>query len=222
MPAAPAVPAARTNGQIEKAVVHVATAWQDGAGFLASGSRILTSASIVDAVKNVLVHFWSGSSSLGTVAATDRALDLAVVEVANLPVDVCTLDWERAPQPGLAEPVWTWEVALERDPAHKQFRAVVSVARGVVAARPARDGVAYLQLDADRGWPLEGGPVTTPEGLVVGLAAASSLGGAGEDGQSRWAIDLTQHREQIRSLLGAPSPRLGGALENSENLRERP
>lgn len=197
---------AHTVDDVERAVVHVQSAEDAGAGFIVSATQILTAAHVVKEFDTVVVRFPGvpdAEKVFGTVVAREPALDIAVVEVTELPAGALRLDWESAPRPSLATRLRVWGFPYESRVVAAGFEMAVSVSEGIVSARRTRDGLWFLQTDAAVNPGNSGGPVTTLDGRVVGLSSSVfTVNGQDAEGLNL-AVDLTQHREDVRSLLAS-------------------
>ena len=89
-------------------------------GFVVSATQILTNAHVVGGAAAVTVRFISGEERRGTVSAVDGAIDVAVIEVVDIPPGVLRLDWESAPSPAPATAVWAWASPAGRSLARRR------------------------------------------------------------------------------------------------------
>jgi S1-C subfamily serine protease len=170
-------------------------------------THILTSAHEVGDATYVTIHLYSGERLLGTVAAVDTALDLAVIRVRAFPAGVRRLDWLSAPEPSLTTAVWAWGYPFESNVVGAGFNMAVSVSSGIVSALRTRADHAYIQTDATIHPGSSGGPITTLSGEVVGVIVSTFVvDGERADGIA-FALDVTRARDQITALLAAADQR---------------
>ena len=187
---------------VRDAVVFVDQGRGSGSGFVISGTEILTNAHVVGSAPTVTVRFVNGEERRGYVRAVDGPLDIAVIQVVDLPVEVRRLDWESAEQPLSLTPVFAWGF-----PGGELFgeSTAATVTAGIVSAiqldEVNAEEFSVVQIDAALNPGNSGGPVVINDGRVIGISDFKVLlRGSAAEGLS-FAIDVTAHRDRIRSLL---------------------
>lgn len=196
-----AVPPPATNtAEVADAVVYIASSDDAGAGFIVSGTQVLTAAHVVGSDSIVVVRFPRGHSLRGRVTARDQRLDVAVITVDGIPEGVRRLRLGRAGSPPLATSVWAWGFPYESRMIAAGFEIAITVSSGIISAHRLRDDVLSLQTDAAIGPGNSGGPLTTADGRAVGLIT-SILTVDGRDAEGmNLALDLTGHSERIDTM----------------------
>ncbi len=171
-------------------------------GFVVSDRQILTNAHVVGGAATVTIRFVGGEERVGRVTAVDGPLDVAVIEVSDLPEGVRRLDWETAEAPVVGTPVWIWGF-----PGGEIFgeNTAPTVSAGIVSATQIDevDGEEFsvLQTDAALNPGNSGGPVILADGRVIGISDfIIILSGSDAEGLN-FAIDVVADRDRIRALL---------------------
>jgi S1-C subfamily serine protease len=191
-----------TSGQIAAAVAYVETQDRAGTGFLIDADRLLTSAHVVEGRPRASVRFAGGFRRIGRVVAVDERLDLAVIALPATPTGAAPLA-RAAEQPALALAVRAWGYPLQAAVAEAGFSAALTASEGIVSARRSREGIAFLQTDAAIARGSSGGPLTSADGLVVGVIT-TVLEPDGRDPEGlNFAIDLVAHANELDALLRA-------------------
>ena len=189
------------SSAVARSVVLIDSTEASGSGFVIDGGLVVTAAHVVGSAEWLTVWFSDGQHRRAKVTAINTTLDIAIALVTNIPDNVVALDWESSPTPPLTEEVWVWGYPVERTVISAGFSRAPTVTRGIVSAHRIRDGVRSLQIDAAVNAGNSGGPVVTADGRLVGLVT-SILRPGGEDLEGfNFALDLTQHRDEIRALL---------------------
>lgn len=103
-PAAAAPAAADVVARVSPSVVTIRTGQGLGSGVVFKSDVVLTNQHVVEGSREVVIGYADGTSSAGTVLATDRTTDLAVVRAARtgLPVPEFRVDLPRPGEPVLA------------------------------------------------------------------------------------------------------------------------
>ena len=188
--------------EAESAIVLVDQGLGVGSGFVISETQILTNTHVVAGASSVTVHFFNGEERLGLVTARDQVLDVAVIEVSNLPEGVRRLDWESAETPAPGDGVWVWGFPLAfnvgeiLDVDISSLNATLTT--GIVSAiQTSGEGLSFVQTDAaiERG--NSGGPMVTEDGRVIGISAFEVRFAEGQN----FGIDVAAHRDRIQDLL---------------------
>ena len=209
----------------EAATVFVETPGASGSGFVVNARQILTNQHVVERATEVTVHFAGGTRRQGTVAVVNRELDLAVIEVPDMPQDVRKLDWEAAPRPPPATEVWAWGFPFPLVPADDDEDNVTSatVTRGIISAHQKGDGILYLQTDAAINSGNSGGPLIDADGRVVGINTLKLFGPFGEflEGLGL-ALSVADYRDEIGALLAGEAPVPAESVTDIEFLPAMP
>ena len=204
--------------EVEAAVVFLDAPAGAGSGFVVSARQILTNQHVIEGTTELTVRFVDGSERTGTVIAAHRELDMAVVEVPDMPPVVHRLDWQSADRPPLTSEVWAWGFPGPLTPGDDPDNTVsATVTSGIVSVRRTREGVAFLQTDAALNPGNSGGPLVDAGGRVVGI---NTLKGSGE-GQG-FALNVAGYRGEIASLLAGVSPTPSVAVTAIELMPARP
>ncbi|MCZ6545609.1 MAG: serine protease [Chloroflexi bacterium] len=194
-------PVAASLAEVPAGVVRIKAAGVVASGFFVNERQLLTNVHVVYGQELVTVVLPSGEHVRGRVTATDVALDIAVVEVDRAPAEVRPLDWESAETPSLAQPVYAWGYPEESRVLDSVFSPALSVSQGIISAVRSRLGIAILQTDAALNPGNSGGPITSADGRVLGIVRRGfSVDGLDLEGVN-FAVDITQHRDEIRALL---------------------
>ena len=153
-----------------------------GSGFIydADGS-ILTAAHVVEGATEITVTLADGRTFPGTVAASDLALDVAVVRIAAS--GLSTIPLESTGAPNVGETVIAIGDPLGDYPGSVTIGIVSGLDRSVTVAdeltgRP-RDLTAMIQTDAAINPGNSGGPLIDTAGKVIGVISASSSSAQG-------------------------------------------
>ena len=212
------VPLAAALTDVEAAVVFLDAPAAAGSGFVVNARQILTNQHVIEGTTELSVRFVDGSERTGTVIAAHPELDMAVVEVPDMPPVVHSLDWRSAERPPLASEVWAWGFPGPLVPTDDPDNTVsATVTRGIVSARRTRDGVAFLQTDAALNPGSSGGPLVDASGRVVGINTLK-IGGEGLG----FALNVADYRDEITSLLAGVSPTPPVTVTAIELLPARP
>ena len=200
--------AATSQSAISDSIVYLSTTETGGTGFFVNPTQLLTAAHVVESSDTIGVRFSSGRWTTGRVTARDRDLDVAVVTLTDLTAAPAWLDWQLAPTPAVTDAVVVWGYPHESQLVGIGFNVSVAATTGIVSAYRLRNDIAYLQTDAAMNPGNSGGPMTLPDGRVVGLNTfIFSIGESDPEGIN-FALDLAQHRERVHALLAtsdAPS-----------------
>ena len=203
-PGRPAPPVPRKTAvansvlEAQAAVAFVNQGLATGSGVVVSDRQVLTNAHVVGGAASVILRFMSGEERHGFVTALDGTLDLAVVEVVDLPPSSRRLDWEAAPAPVPTTPVWAWGF-----PGGETFGIGTSatVSSGIVSALQSEDNLFFIQTDAAINPGNSGGALILEDGRLVGINDFAVLI-SGQDAEGlNFAIDVSAHRERITALL---------------------
>jgi hypothetical protein len=189
---------ARSVEAAEAAIVFIDQGFGVATGFVVSDTQILTNAHVVGGAASVTVRFAGGEERRGAVIAVDGALDVAVIEVVDIPPGVLRLDWDTAPSPAPATAVWAWGF-----PGGAVFGegTAATVTEGIVSAIQRDEEFVFIQTDAALNPGNSGGPLITHGGRVVGINDFILLGRFGDVEGQNFAISVPAHRERIRALL---------------------
>ena len=148
------------------------------------------------------VRFFNGEERRGLVTARDQMLDVAVIEVSNLPDGVRRLDWESAETPAPGDGVWVWGFPLAFDVGAildidiSSLNATLTT--GIVSAiQTSGEGLSFVQTDAALERGNSGGPMITEDGRVIGISAFEVRFAEGQN----FGINVTAHRDRIGALL---------------------
>ena len=191
-------PRARSVPAAEAAIVFIDRGFGVATGFVVSATQILTNAHVVGGAAAVTVRFIGGEERRGTVSAVDGAIDMAVIEVVDIPPGVLRLDWESAPSPAPATAVWAWGF-----PGGAVFgeETAATVTEGIVSAIQRDEELVFIQTDAAINPGNSGGPLITHGGRVVGISNFIILGRFGGVEGQNFAVSVPANRERIRALL---------------------
>ena len=191
-------PRARSVPAAEAAIVFIDRGFGVATGFVVSATQILTNAHVVGGAAAVTVRFIGGEERRGTVSAVDGAIDVAVIEVVDIPPGVLRLDWESAPSPAPATAVWAWGF-----PGGAVFgeETAATVTEGIVSAIQRDEELVFIQTDAAINPGNSGGPLITHGGRVVGISNFIILGRFGGVEGQNFAVSVPANRERIRALL---------------------
>jgi serine protease Do len=191
--------------RVGPSVVGLGRGWGHGSGVVIGEGRVLTNAHNLRR-EQVTVVFADGRRESGEVTATDRDLDLAVLEVDT--GDAPAIAWEPGESPGIGTPV----IGLA-NPGGRGLRAtlgfVSSGGRSFRGPRGRRIGGA-IEHTAPLPRGSSGGPLVDVDGRLLGLNALRL------DGGLILAVPATAAVKERASRLArgeAPaSPRLGVAV----------
>ena len=186
--------------EAESAIVLVDQGLGIGSGFVISETQILTNTHVVAGASSVTVRFFNGEERRRLVTARDQMLDVAVIEVSNLPDGVRRLDWESAETPAPGDGVWVWGFPLAFD-----VGAILDISSlnatlttGIVSAiQTSGEGLSFVQTDAALERGNSGGPMITEDGRVIGISAFEVRFAEGQN----FGINVTAHRDRIGALL---------------------
>ena len=165
--------------------------------------QILTNEHVVVGATDVTVHFAGGVERRGRVTAVNRELDIATVEVLDMPPGVRKLLWGSSPKPRPGTQVWAWGFPLTPLDDDRENVTSATLTGGLVSAHQMLDGVLYLQTDSAINPGNSGGPLLTADGAVVGintlkLSEREALG---------FALSIADYRDAIGDVLaGKPLP----------------
>ncbi len=185
------------------AIVVIQTAPGTGSGFIVNARQILTNWHVVRRASEVTVWFAGSERRTGSVLVVNRHLDVAVVEVPDMPPGVRKVDWESAAKPDLTTPVWAWGFPFPLVPTEDDEDDMTSatVTHGIVSAHQTHDGIRYLETNATLSVGNSGGPLVDAQGRVVGintlLIGDTTLG---------FALSVADYRGEIGSLLAGEIP----------------
>ena len=191
-PRAPAIPAAEIIAGVKPFVVLVLAylpaerAFAQGTGFLASADGlVVTNAHVVKGASPLLVAFQDKAPCAAVLAATDEALDLAVLRIARRPEGHAKLGDSDEVREGEDVALTGYPMAAEL--VKSGIPVYASTAKATInAVRPAPspitgDPMTYLQFDAPVNPGNSGGPLfRLDNGKVIGVV------------QSKFAYDQTQ------------------------------
>jgi S1-C subfamily serine protease len=191
------VPVAESVPDARAAVVFIEAPSRGGAGFIVNARQIVTNEHVVVGATEVTVHFADGEKRRGTVTAVNRELDIATVEVLDMPIGVHKLLWQAAPKPPPGTDVWAWGFPLTPIDDDVENVTSATLTSGVVSAHQMMDGIQYLQTDAALNPGNSGGPLITSDGAVVGINTLKifQLEGLG------FALSLADYRDEVGEVL---------------------
>ena len=195
--------AATSQSAISEAIVYLSTPEAGGTGFFVNATQLLTAAHVIESSDSIGIRLASGQWTTGRVTARDRDLDVAIVTLTDGEVSPTWLDWQTAPTPNVTESVVVWGYPHESQLVGIGFNISVAATTGIISAYRLRDNVAYLQTDAAMNPGNSGGPMTLPDGSVVGLNTFIFSIGENDPEGINFALDLAQHRERVQELLAA-------------------
>ena len=182
-----------------------------GAGFIVNARQILTNEHVVVGATDVTVHFAGGVERRGRVTAVNRReLDLATVEVLDMPPGVRKLLWESVPKPRPGTQVWAWGFPLTPLDDDRENVTSATLTGGLVSAHQMMDGVLYLQTDAAINPGNSGGPLMTADGAVVGINTLKLF----EREALGFALSFADYRDAIGDVLA------GKTLPPAESVTE--
>ena len=170
------IPVAESVPDAEAAVVFVEAPSRGGAGFIVNARQILTNEHVVVGATDVTVHFAGGVQRRGRVTAVNRELDLATVEVLDMPPGVRKLLWGSLPKPRPGTQVWAWGFPLTPLDDDRENVTSATLTGGIVSAHQLFDDVLYLQTDAALNPGNSGGPLMTADAGVVGINTLKVFG----------------------------------------------
>jgi len=170
-PPAEVVLASRTlfTGRLEKNidtvrqnVVTIFAGDGHGSGFFVDrAGHVLTNEHVVRTAEHVKVKLSSGRETIGTVIATDRRRDVALIKVeesaSGLPV--------RLDRPKIGSEVYAIGSPLDAD-------LSATVTRGIVSAYRQRDGLNFIQSDVSVLPGNSGGPLLDASGNIIGVTVS--------------------------------------------------
>ena len=197
------VPVATTVAGAFPAIVVIQTSRGTGSGFIVNARQILTNRHVVGRANEVTVWFAGSERRTGAVLVVNRQLDLAVVEVEDMPPGVRKLDWESAGKPDLATPVWAWGFPFPLVPTEDDEDDLTSatVTHGIVSAHQTRNGIRYVETNATISAGNSGGPLVDAHGRVVGINTLVI-----RDTTLGFALSVADYRDEIGSLLAGEIP----------------
>lgn len=194
----------------QAAVAFVEAPSRGGAGFIVNARQILTNEHVVVGATDVTVHFADGVQRRGRVTAVNRELDIATVEVLDMPPGVRTLLWESPPKPPPGTQVWAWGFPLTPLDDDRENVTSATLTGGIVSAHQMFDGVLYLQTDAALNPGNSGGPLMTADGGVVGINTLKLF----EREALGFALSIADYRDAIGDVLA------GETLPPAESVTE--
>ena len=148
-------------GEIRRNVVTLFAGDGHGSGFFIDGKgHLLTNEHVVRRARQVTIRTVTGREIVGEVLATDPQRDVALVKAEETGVSGLPL---RSDAPGVGA-----EVYAVGTPIDKALSATVS--KGIVSAHRNRDGLDFIQSDANILPGNSGGPLLDANGNVVGIA----------------------------------------------------
>ncbi len=192
-----AIPVAESVADAQAAVVFIEAPSRGGAGFIVNARQIVTNEHVVVGATEVTVHFADGTKRRGTVTAVNRELDIATVEVLDMPDGVHKLLWQAAPKPLPGTDVWAWGFPLTPIDDDVENVTSATLTSGVVSAHQMMDGIQYLQTDAALNPGNSGGPLITADGAVVGINTLKIFEREGLG----FALSMADYRDEVRAVL---------------------
>ncbi len=149
------------------AVVRVVAPDKTGSGVIVTKTGyVLTSQHVVDNNKTVTIQFNNGTSYQGNVAATDEAMDLAVIKLPDSQAGytyAATGNSNESDALQISSPVMVVGYPGGND-IHN-----LSLTTGTLCAFPRMQSVSYLQSDAKVYAGNSGGPMVDSSGNVIGI-----------------------------------------------------
>lgn len=190
---------------IKRAIIHVQTDKNGGSGFVIDDNLALTAWHVVEGYDEVEVRFSNGARRIATVMGYIVKLDIALLYIPRIPHSVVPLELEFSQTPDLGESVLAWGYPYARKINEVGLNLTPSVTMGIISAHRKQllDGstVRILETDAAINSGNSGGPLIAESGKVVGINIAK-LTPEGTDPEGlNFALDVTQHQEEIEALL---------------------
>ncbi len=177
----PALGFASTLTQARDATVTVFAGEGHGSGFvISSDGHVLTNEHVVREARFVRVQMANKREVLGDVLRTDSTHDVALVKLreGNFPAAVLLLG---------AQPVVGSDVFAIGTP--RDVSLDVTISKGIVSAYRDEMGRKFIQSDVQIHPGNSGGPLVTPDGRVVGIAARGfTVSGASQN--LNWFIPI--------------------------------
>jgi S1-C subfamily serine protease len=185
-------PLAETASKILPSVVQIEAGGAMGSGFVAAeGGLILTASHVVGRSETVTLRLHDGSSISGTVVATDRSIDTAVIRAEQDDLPALEL--------GALQDVQVGEMTIA---VGSPFGFSQTVTTGIVSAlgrtvpTPMGELHDLIQTDAAINSGNSGGPLADREGRAIGINTAIASASGGSDG-----IGFAVPVDQARSIL---------------------
>ncbi|NVN54006.1 trypsin-like peptidase domain-containing protein [Mycolicibacterium hippocampi] len=199
-PAPGAAPDAQSASQaLLPSVVQVSAGNSRGSGFaIDDQGRIMTNSHVIGGFQRVMVRMADGRRSAARVVGTDRATDVAVLEVAGAPPPAAALGVSNVL--AIGQPVIAVGAPLG---------LTSTVTAGIISAvgRTARLGPQpeqqLLQTDASINPGNSGGPLANLEGQVIGVNTAIATVGGPEAGNIGigFAVPIDRAIEVARQII---------------------